>query len=67
MFRWWLPPGPGRKAPYLSSWHMTAADAAQRGALRPEPSTRRIHAGDPGSAAGMAHLGAAPRHGHRMD
>ncbi len=41
-FKWWLPPPPGRKQPYLSSWVMTAQDAAQRGALRPEPSTRVV-------------------------
>lgn len=40
--RYWLPPPPGRKSPYLSSFVMTSEDAAKRGALRPEPSTRIV-------------------------
>jgi hypothetical protein len=41
-FKWWLPPGQGRKKPYLSSWHMTAEEAAKRGALRPETTSRMV-------------------------
>jgi hypothetical protein len=44
-FRWFLPPkawdGPKAK-PYLSAWTMTAEEAAKRGALRPDPSTRTV-------------------------
>ena len=44
-FRWYLPPpacaGP-RARPRLSRWKMTAAVAAERGALLPEPMTREV-------------------------
>jgi hypothetical protein len=46
MFKWWLPPAPWagpRAKPYLSSFLMTADDAAKRGAIRPEPGTRWVH------------------------
>ena len=44
-YRWYLLPpvhaGP-RAKPRLSRWKMTAATAAERGALRPEPMTREV-------------------------
>jgi hypothetical protein len=41
-FKWWLPPAKPKGKPYLSSWEMDAEQAAQRGAIRPEPSTRIV-------------------------
>ena len=43
-FKWWLPPplGKPRAKPYLSRWEMDADEAARRGAIRPEPSTRVV-------------------------
>jgi hypothetical protein len=41
-FRWYLPARTERGKPYLSRWHMTAEDAAARGALRPEPTSRIV-------------------------
>lgn len=40
-WRWFLPRGPGRK-PYLSRWHMTEEEAAARGAIAREPTSRRV-------------------------
>lgn len=43
---WYLPNKNPRGKPYLSRWKMSAEDAAARGAIRPEPSSRevRMHA-----------------------
>jgi hypothetical protein len=41
-FRWYLPNPNPRGKPYLSRWHMSAQDAAARGALRPEPTSRIV-------------------------
>jgi hypothetical protein len=43
--KWYLPPKPWagpRAQPYLSSWVMSADDAAKHSAIRPEPSTRTL-------------------------
>lgn len=40
--RWYLPGRTPRSKPYLSSWKMTAEEAAQRGAIRPEPTSREV-------------------------
>jgi hypothetical protein len=45
VFKWYLPPRVGsgpRAKPYLSRWKMTAEDAAARGAIRPEPTSREL-------------------------
>jgi hypothetical protein len=41
-FKWYLPARNPRGKPYISGWHMTAEEAAKRGALRPEPGTRMV-------------------------
>jgi hypothetical protein len=42
VFRWYLPNPNPRGKPYLSRWHMTAVDAAKHGAIRPEPTSRKM-------------------------
>jgi hypothetical protein len=42
VFRWYLPNANPRGKPYLSRWHMNAEEAAARGAIRPEPSSRIV-------------------------
>lgn len=37
-----LPPGPGRRSPYVSGWKMSAAEAAARGAVGIVPGTTEI-------------------------
>jgi hypothetical protein len=39
-FRWYLPARSARGKPYLSAWHMSAQEAATRGALRADPASR---------------------------
>lgn len=44
-FRWYLPPEPHRgprAKPRLSSYAMSAEEAARVGALRPEPTSREV-------------------------
>lgn len=40
--RYFLPPRPGRRTPYASSWLMSPEEAAERGALRQVPGTAEI-------------------------
>jgi hypothetical protein len=45
LFFWWLPPAPSagpRAKPYLSRFRMSRAQAAERGALHPEISSRVV-------------------------
>lgn len=60
LFRWWLPPTAWRRHAYLSSNHMTRAQAALAGALRAETTSRLVVR----SAAGQGRLGAAAASGH---
>jgi hypothetical protein len=44
-FLWWLPPEPHRgprAKPRLSTYKMSAEEAAKRGALRAEPTSREV-------------------------
>lgn len=41
-FKWYLPGRTARSKPYLSAWHMSAADAKARGAIAPEPTSREV-------------------------
>lgn len=45
IFKWYMPPpahkGP-RAKPYLTAYHMDADTAKERGAIRPEPSSRMV-------------------------
>jgi hypothetical protein len=44
-FLWYLPPEPHRgprAKPRLSTYKMSAEDAAKRGAIRPEPTSREV-------------------------
>lgn len=44
-YRWWLPPEPWRgprAKPRLSTYKMSAEEAAERAAIRPEPTTREV-------------------------
>lgn len=42
VWHWWLPPQIEGGRERLSSWAMNEAEAADQGAIRPEPSTRRV-------------------------
>lgn len=63
LHKYWLPPPAWKPKgkPYLSEFLMTAEDAAERGALRPEPSSRKvIQAPEPGERdinGSFSHLG----------
>jgi hypothetical protein len=51
-FRWLLPARFAGGKPYLSSWKMSAAEAAARGAIAPDLASREVRkipeAGEPG-------------------
>ncbi len=42
LHRWWMPPSPWRRREHLSPHHMDEETARQAGALRPEPTSRRV-------------------------
>lgn len=63
VFRWYLPPKPWagpRAKPYLSSWHMDAAEAAKLGALRPDPTSRVVLPDETGDGFNHSLSGTAP-------
>lgn len=59
LHRWWMPPSPWRKREHLSPHYMDEETAKKAGALRPEPSTRRVFT-DPGET-GRMRPGSAPQ------
>lgn len=61
VWRWWMPPSVWRKREHLSTMHMTAEEARQAGALRPEPSTRATRLVGP--AGDLSHLGQSVKPG----